>query len=521
MFDLKFGVFIGLWILILSINTVKAQEGYIKHYDIDHPGAVFTNLLMEGDTLIVSGITIQDTFPFIQVIFLAKLDTNGMVYESQVYKDSLDSSYSFDTPPIGMVATSDHSGYLLLGHAFNRANGLVMKISHTGHRVWVKEYPDPNSSQDYYRKITEVENGFFIFGHKFNKGTQDLFIKKIDTNGEEIWEKKYGEGNGRQDYIQSVLQIDDNEIVIGASSGSNQNVPWQQYKTTVRIFAIDSLGMEKWSWESEQWLEETRVTGLHRMDNGGWIYVTTRLEFESDGFFKRQPRLIIRDSDFNLVKSIDLDDMDGQDNLLYNMISLLDGGYLGVGTNYELVENPGVADEHFYAWMVRLDEKGDTLWQRRYLTFPDTVPNGTIQYLHSAVELPSGSIICAGYYDGFTYPKDWGILIKVDANGCVDTLGCGPISDLFQVDKPDTGVLVYPNPSDGDVTFSWPGSFSSNGISIRLFDSNGKIIREIPVLLNATSVQWHTDGLSPGMYFYQMMSKEGLLLDGKVILQDP
>lgn len=206
-FDLKFVVFIGLWIFILSIDSAEAQEGYIKHYDMDHPGAVFTNLVMEGDTLMVSGITIQDTFPFIQVIFLAKLDTSGNVYSTHIFKDSLDSSYSLYSPPIGFVSLSDDSGYILMGHAFERNNGVVLKISRTGQQVWVNEYPDPDSQQDYYYYPLEVDGGYLIIGRKYNKSTSDLFVKKIDTNGEELWEKKYGESNGRQDFFNSVYVV--------------------------------------------------------------------------------------------------------------------------------------------------------------------------------------------------------------------------------------------------------------------------------------------------------------------------
>ncbi|MEZ5030422.1 MAG: T9SS type A sorting domain-containing protein [Saprospiraceae bacterium] len=501
------------------VCNLHAQEGYINHYDFDKPGAIVSDMLLDEDTLVLTGLIFPDSLPFLQGFFFAKLDTLGNVIQVNSYFDSLERHYVVGTFPSGMIKLQDQSGYLVLGGIFQSSSGMAMKISPSGERIWVKEFIDENTQNDYFQGALEVKDGVFIIGRKFNKGTSDLFVKKIDTNGKELWEKKYGEGNGRQDFFNSVYVVNDNEIVIGASTLPNQNIPWQQTKATVHIFAIDSLGVEKWSWESSQSLEEIRVTGLHQTVEGGWIYLTTRVEYETDGFFKQQPRLILRDSNFDLIKSLDLDDMDGQTNLPYNMDRLSDGGYLGVGINRELVENPGISSVHQYAWMVKVNEEGDTLWQRRYLTFPDTIPNFTIQLLHSAVELPSGSIICAGYFDGSSnHPKDWGILIKVDANGCVDTLGCGPISDLFQVDKPEYEVLVYPNPSEGDVTFSWPGSFSSTGMFIRLFDSNGKMIREIPVLPGAPSVLWHTNGLPQGLYFYQMISDEGLIWAGRVIL---
>ncbi len=61
------------------------------------------------------------------------------------------------------------------------------------------------------------------------------------------------------------------------------------------------------------------------------------------------------------------------------------------------------------------------------------------------VVLPSGSVIAAGFsnvYDGI--PKTWAWLIKVDANGCNDTLcTVTGLEDLF-VQAGD--VNIYPNP---------------------------------------------------------------------------
>ncbi|MCB9312542.1 MAG: T9SS type A sorting domain-containing protein [Lewinellaceae bacterium] len=508
-----FGVF---FLPVLLIG----QAGFINHYDFDGPNAGITNMLLDGDTLYVVGIKQSNNPPYIQGFFLAQMDTLGNVIKTHTYYDSLQQNYGVAGFPSGFLKKKDKSGFLFAGGVFQTTNGVVLKTNHQGDLEWINEYPDPDSQQDYYYCPLEVDGGYLIIGRKYNKSTSDLFIKKIDTNGEELWEKKYGDDNGRQDFFNSVYVVNDNEIVIGASTLPNQNIPWQQTKATVHIFAIDSLGVEKWSWESAQSLEEIRVTGLHQTIEGGWIYLTTRVEYEIDGFFKQQPRLILRDSNFDLVKSLDLDDMDGQTNLPYNMIRLSDGGYLGVGVNRELVENPGISSVHQYAWMVKVNEEGDTLWQRRYLTFPDTIPNFTIQLLHSAVELPSGSMICAGYFDGSSnHPKDWGILIKVDANGCVDTLGCGLISDLFQVDKPEYEVLVYPNPSDGDVTFQWLGGIPNEGVVIRIWNLNGQLQEELPFPTGSPNVLWNTRNTHAGVYYYQIIGSGSDHMVGVIILQ--
>ncbi len=466
------------WLLLLFFPLFcKAQEGFINHYDLGHPGMVFTNFLLYEDTLIASGLVIQDTFPYLTLLSFAKLDTSGNVLAHYNYIDSLGANYSFGETPRGFLKCSDDSGYIILGHIFERNTGMAMKINNNGEQIWVREYLDINSLQDLYRKIIEISDGYLIGGYKQRlDGSNDIFVKKINHQGEEIWEQWYGTTNNRRDYFGDILALNNNEYVIGGSTGPNQDVPWQQFQSTIRIFAIDSLGDELWSWESEPSMEEIWLRGLHINDDGNWIYSTIRGEFEFDGFLRRQPRIIIRDNNFEIVKTSELDDMDANGNLLLDLVSLSDGGFLGVGKNTEEVPNPILAEDHGYAWMVRMDMHGDTLWERKDLVFPDTL-FATSQYLHSAVELPSGSIIAAGYYRAFSDPKDWGVLIKVNRNGCLDTIICSPITSVIHPNsRPDKDISVYPNPVSSVLHIDSP--VSDTWDRIEMFDFTGRKVKE-------------------------------------------
>ncbi len=487
-----------LFFLLLPFFT-KAQEGFINHYDLGYPGMVFTNLLLHEDTLVASGIVIQDTFPYLTLLSLAKLDTNGNVLVHYDYMDSLGANYSFGETPRGLLRCSDGSGYILLGHAFERNTGLAMKIGNNGEQVWVKEFTDSNSQQDIYREITEVGDGYLIGGYKQRLDfSTDIFVKKINHQGEDVWERWYGTTNNRRDYFGDIFLLDNNEYIIGGSTSQNQDIPWQQATSTIRIFAIDSLGNEKWEWESDPSLEELWLRGLHINGDGNWIYSTVRGEFEFDGFMRRQPRVIVRDSDFDIVKAVDMADFGGNvGNFFYDLVSLSDGGYLGVGSVRVPVDSPIIAIAHLRTWMSRMDIDGDTLWERKDLVFPDTL-FATGQYLHSAIELPSGSIIAAGYYSSLADTKDWGVLIKVDKNGCVDTINCSPITSTIAPIAQEVGeIKVYPNPASSVVHFDSPESSSWD--RIELFDYIGRRMGEA-----SNTNQMDIGGLPAGVYFVRL-----------------
>jgi hypothetical protein len=486
-----------LCILLFFLCPLFAKgQGFIRPYDLGHPGMVFTNLLLHGDTLIASGIVIQDTFPYLTLLSLAKLDTNGNVLAHYSYADSLGSHYSFGATPRGFLRCADGSGYIMLGHAFSRSTGLAMKIGNNGEQVWVKEYPDINSRQDIYRKIIEVGDGYLIGGHKQRLDfSTDIFVKKINHHGEEAWERWYGTTNNRRDLFGDMLMLGDNEYVIGGSTVPNQGVPWQQTSYTIKIFAIDSLGNELWGWESAPSLDELQLFGLNLNAAGNWIYATARGEFEFDGFMRHQPRVIVRDSDFEIVRALDMADFGGNvGNFFHDLVPLADGGYLGVGSTRVPVDSPIVAVAHLRAWMSRMDMHGDTLWERKEVLFPDTL-FATRQYLHSAVELPSGSIIAAGYYASASDPKDWGMLIKVGPDGCLDTLFCSPVSAVSPI-VPDLEVSLYPNPASSTV------HIRSEGVAvwdrIEVYNAAGQAVR---VLHDSREGRVELGGLPDGVYF--------------------
>jgi hypothetical protein len=271
---------------------------------------------------------------------------------------------------------------------------------------------------------------------------------KTDFEGNKIWEKKFTTP-GRQTLFGQALILNDNEYVIGATTTVVQGVPLPQTTNTSKIFAIDSLGNVKWQWESQPSLEEAGVGRLFKTLEGYWAYMSGRGWYNAAyNEISRQPKFIIRDENFILIKEDTFGVADNPVNGLYNTIQLNDGGWLAVGVkpvNYPIPPVP-MWFNSFSGWMVRLDSQGDQLWSRVDTAFW-SVETGSTNYLYDAVELPSGSIIACGY--SRTYepaPKDWGWLIKVSKDGCIDTLNCTPLNTTYS-SLLKNEINIYPNPT--------------------------------------------------------------------------
>jgi hypothetical protein len=493
---------------LLYLVPTHAQSGYLKSYALDFDKVYFTGMVIEADTMLISALTLRsDTFNT-QNLLIVKVDTNGVVLDYFIHKDSLGADYAitFGGKSHAMLKCSNGSGYIVTGFAAQRGLWNVIKFAPNGQIQWIKEYPDVQALTEHFIKIIEVDGGYLIGGNKQAlNGKSDIFAMKIDLSGNKVWERKYGVGNNLGDYFSDMLKLDNNQIVISGSA-SPGNVPVEERMFISKIFAIDSLGGFRWSWEGEPSLDQT-VRGLHRDDDGNWAYTSIYVAYESNGTFKGQPKFVKRDSTFNLLKEKELDDADAFFNYFLTMIPLSDGGYLGTGVNYQN-DDPPLS----YAWMCRMDENGEVLWERKDRTFTDS-SFSSIQFLHSACELPRGNLIATGYMNT---PYDLGILIKVTKDGCIDTL-CTTTSILDQIARLQAPINVYPNPASEYLIFEM--NERSDPARAEIFDMTGRRVQWSFVKSGINVVMLDHQLNISGLYAWRVVSEHGTFLQsGKVMI---
>lgn len=106
-------------------------------------------------------------------------------------------------------------------------------------------------------------------------------------------------------------------------------------------------------------------------------------------------------------------------------------------------------------WAVRLNANGDVVWNRIF--GHNAVPHAH-DYLYNAVALSDGGFVAAGstlvqdstWFQGnktpYTRQAAW--LVKLDANGCVDT-ACSEILNVKDSKKQQYDIALYPNPGNG------------------------------------------------------------------------
>lgn len=150
-------------------------------------------------------------------IGVVKLDSEGNIQWSRAYGGN-----GFWDVPYSIHETSD-GGFVVVGvtNSFsstniNDINIWVFKINSQGDIIWQKEYGVPNATDYAFSSIQTPDGGYIIIGFTTASGMGDLLLMKIDSEGNIVWQKVYG-GSYPDSGISIQMTSDGNLIISGAT----------------------------------------------------------------------------------------------------------------------------------------------------------------------------------------------------------------------------------------------------------------------------------------------------------------
>ncbi|UEC42621.1 MAG: hypothetical protein METHAR1v1_760006 [Methanothrix sp.] len=156
-------------------------------------------------------------------IWLIKTDSTGVEEWNRTYGGpGYDWAYSIEKAKDG--------GYLILGETTSLGAGgmdlWLIKTDSLGAPVWNRTFG--GGEDDGGRSIQETDDGGYIitgFSESFGRGGMDLWLLKVDSDGNEEWNRTFG--GSKDDMGQSVRQTKDGGYVLagGANSPSTATPP--------------------------------------------------------------------------------------------------------------------------------------------------------------------------------------------------------------------------------------------------------------------------------------------------------
>ncbi|MEO0086968.1 MAG: SBBP repeat-containing protein [candidate division WOR-3 bacterium] len=184
---------------------------------------------------------------------------------------------------LGNAIALDNFGNLYVtGRSWSSETGfdyITIKYDTNGNEIWVRRYNGPGDSTDEAFAIAVDNSGnVYITGYSYGLDSEkDFATIKYDANGNEIWVRRYnGPGNG-EDWAEAIaVDNQGNVYVTGHSFGLNTSSDYVTIK-------YDSNGNELWVKRYDGPNNYEDVATDLAIDNNGNVYVTGYSSSSSTG----------------------------------------------------------------------------------------------------------------------------------------------------------------------------------------------------------------------------------------------
>jgi hypothetical protein len=269
-------------------------------------------------------------------VYAVKTDVDGKELWSRFYNEGL-TDHGYD-----VLATVDN-GYLIVGDTRMNdqanSNVLLVRIDDDGRKIWSKQFGASDDETGYRIIPTTKSGGYLIVGTSTNTTTSnsDIFILKIDANGNEVWSKTLGT-NGK-DAGRAVIEVADGYLVAGSAFNAQNN------SIDFYLLKIDFAGNKNWD----------KFFGENEIDEGHSILATNDGNFAIAGSTGAI-------SDIQLIK------VNGSGGLIWNKTF---GGALG-DAGFEMIKASNgdlliagiteISSSNTDAYVLRVDSNGNRVW---------------------------------------------------------------------------------------------------------------------------------------------------------------
>lgn len=219
--------FLYLLFLLLFINVIFGRELIWQKVYGGSRSEKSYDIKRDGKSYVIVGET--TSFGAGKDVYLLKINDKGEKILEKVFGGPKDD--------FGYSIICEDDGYLIVGgtKSFGKGNTDVylLKVDKEGNLLWQKTYGDKGADEGW--KILKVkDNNYLIVGKTNSKGNYDVYVLKVDKEGNLVWEKNFGGKGG--DYAYSLSpSLDNTFFIVGTTNSFREN-------TDVYLLKIDGDG---------------------------------------------------------------------------------------------------------------------------------------------------------------------------------------------------------------------------------------------------------------------------------------
>ncbi len=496
----KKGVAMLLLFTLCFINIVKAQIGFNDRIDYYNQPNLSSCLLIENDTIIIGVNTWDSLLTNIWRISILKMDMSGNILSKKSFKrDSL----SF---VIGNNILKYNNEYFIPGPSGDYNGNIFGSIY------------EFNSNLDTIRNIIKVDTSFYTYYTSLIKKGNDIyifggadslsgppgynfFLRKSDSLGNIVWQKKYGITGGTYRNPRNMDTTHTNGFVM---CGFEQTSPsgWG----TTRLYKTDSSGNQLWT--KTYGTINTAFPTIVAAKTSGYLVATNQIDSSyMTSFYWTSMRLyrLNENGDTVWTKKIGAKT---QDFSPVNVKQLPDYDFIICGVNrlphYDI--GGSLVSEQLQGFLCRTDSSGSVKWFHNYKA-NSPIDTTTENYLYDVAQTSDGSFVATGWVspaDGSTQDV-W--VIKVDSMGCIMG-GCSSTTGIEQ-EVENSDFNIYPNPANYFIDLEAKGLIDFKNCFVSIFDDIGHLLLKERIIENKTRID--LSDFSNGFYFIQLRNNDKII----------
>jgi hypothetical protein len=324
-------------------------------------------------------------------VYVVKLDANGNLQWTQtIGGPAIEEGNS-------LIQTSD-GGYAIAGYtsSFGAGSGdvYVVKLDANGNLQWTRTIGgkgwDAGGSL-----IQTSDGGYVIAGYtiSFGAGGRDVYVVKLDANGNLQWTKTIGGKN--DDAGLSLIQTSDGGYVI-----AGYTISFGAGGRDVYVVKLDANGNLQWT-KTIGGKNDDAGLSLIQTSDGGYTIAGTTTSF---GAGEADVYVVKLDANGNLqwTKTI----VGPASEIGFSLIQTSDGGYAIAGSTNSF----GAGDNDVY--VIKLNANGNLQWTKTI-----GAKNNKYSNKPSLIQASDGGYAIAGYTESFG-AGEWDVyVVKLDRNG--------------------------------------------------------------------------------------------------------
>ncbi len=380
-----------------------------------------------------------------------------------------------DEQPNAMKSTNDNN-YIIAGSttSFGAGNSDVylLKVDQNGDTIWTKTYGG-NLDDQAYDVIQTSDNGFIVIGGtmSYTSGFSSVYAIKTNANGDSLWTKTYEKKNANAG--SSVIQLTDGGFFIVGQT----LLPRQNNTSDCYFIRTDISGDTIW----------TKTYGGSNYDGaflaietsaGNIIVSGTTKSFGAGG---NDIFLSMFNSSGNEIWMKTYGGVNDDYGGMFAPTN--DNGYIITG----YTKSFGAGNQDVY--LIKTDNNGDTLWTRTFGKTGDEWGGCVKQTMDNGYIISGNTNSFGNAYDVY--------LIKTNSTGAVG---------FQQIIRQNAVCSVFPNPNNGAFTIKLDKVYSN--VSINVHDINGRIVYSKKGLFDQLNIgRIELPDVSDGLYFLHLSNK--------------